>query len=383
MDLLSVYELRALVEQSVAPCLSIFIPTHRAGAETRQAPIRFKNLLGQAEERLRALGLRSPQVRELLELAEKLLTDSAFWRHQSDGLAVFAADKLFRFYRLPLDFAELVVVGERCHVKPLLPLFMGDGHFFILALSQNQIRLLEGTRHSVDEIDLEGIPASLVEALGHTDLEKQLQFHTQTQAPGTGGRAAVFHSHHPANEAKDRVLRYFRQVNEGLVQALRDERAPLVLAGVDYLLPLYKEANTYPHLLEQGITGSPEALTPAELHERAWEIVQPCFLEAKQVVRAQYQELAGTGRTSTNIKEIVLAACHGRVEVLFVAVGIQQWGRFVPETNTVHLSAEPTPGDEDLSDLAAIQTVFNGGTVYAVEPEKVPDGAPLAAIFRY
>jgi hypothetical protein len=111
--------------------------------------------------------------------------------------------------------------------------------------------------------------------------------------------------------------------------------------------------------------------------------VQPCFLEAKQVVRAQYQELAGTGRTSTNIKEIVLAACHGRVEVLFVAVGIQQWGRFVPETNTVHLSAEPTPGDEDLSDLAAIQTVFNGGTVYAVEPEKVPDGAPLAAIFRY
>lgn len=382
MDLLTLDELKALVGQNIGACASLFMPTHRTGAETRQDPIRFKNLLGQAEEGLRALGLRSPQARELLEPARKLLVDSAFWWHQSDGLAVFAAANLFRFYRLPLDFAELVVVGERCHVKPLLPLFMGDGHFFVLALSQNQIRLLEGTRYSVDEIDLEGVPTSLVEALGE-DREKQLQFHTRTGASGTGRRAAGFHGHDPADEAKDRILRYFRQVNDGLSQVLKDERAPLVLAGVDYLLPLYREANTYPHLSEQGITGNPEALTPAELHGRAWEIVQLRFLEAKQAARLQYQGLAGTGRTSTNVKEVVPAAYHGRVEVLFVALGIQQWGRFVPETNTVHLRPEPTPGDEDLLDLAAIQTVLNGGTVYAVEPETVPDGASLAAIFRF
>jgi len=382
MDLLNLEELKALVRQDVGPCASIFMPTHRAGAETRQDPIRFKNLLREAEQGLRALGLRSPQARGLLKPARELLTDSAFWRHQSDGLAVFAADKLFRFYRLPLDFAELMVVGERCHVKPLLPLFMGDGHFFVLALSQNQLRLLEGTRHSVDEIDLEGVPTSLVEALGE-DREKQLQFHTQTQAPGTGERAAGFHGHDPADEAKGRLLRYFRQVNEGLGQVLKDERAPLVLAGVDYLLPLYKEANTYPHLLEQGVTGSPEALTPAELHRRAWEIVQPRFLEAKQAARAQYQELAGTGRTSTNVREVVPAAYHGRVDVLFVAVGIKQWGRLDPDTHSVHLSEEPVPGDEDLLDVAAVQTVLNGGTAYAVQSEKVPDNAPLAAIFRY
>jgi len=382
MDPLTLDELKALVRQNVGVCASIFMPTHRAGAETRQDPIRFKNLLREAEEGLRALGLRSTQVRGLLEPARRLLTDSTFWRHQSDGLAVFAAVDLFRFYRLPLDLAELVVVGERCHIKPLLPLFMGDGHFFILALSQNQVRLLEGTRHSVDEIDLEGVPTSLVEALGEGG-EKQLQFHTRTGAPGAGERAAGFHGHDPADEAKDRIFRYFRQVNEGLSQVLRDERAPLVLVGVDYLLPLYKEANTYAHLLDQGITGNPEALTPAELHGRAWEIVHPRFLEARQVARAQYQELVGTGRTSTTIQEVVPAACHGQVEVLFVAVGVQRWGHFVPEANAVHLSGEPTPGDEDLLDFAAVQTILNSGTVYAVEPENVPDGAPLAAIFRF
>jgi hypothetical protein len=50
---------------------------------------------------------------------------------------------------------------------------------------------------------------------------------------------------------------------------------------------------------------------------------------------------------------------------------------------TVDLHPEPEPDDEDMLDFAAIHTLLNGGTVYAVEPEKVPDEAPAAAIFRY
>lgn len=383
MDLLTLEELKALAKENVSPCVSLFMPTHRAGAGTRQDSIRFKNLLREAEGGLRSLGLRSPIAKGLLEPAQRLLANSAFWRHQSDGLAVFVSADLFRYYRLPLDLAEQVVVGERFHLKPLLPFFMGDGHFFLLALSQNQVRLLEGTRHSVDELDLEGVPTSLSEALGYDVLEKQIQFHTRTQAPGTGGRSAVFHGHDPADEAKGRILRYFRQVNEGLDRVLKGEHAPLVLAGVEYLLPLYKEVNTYPYLLERGIYGNPEGLTPTELHKRAWEIVGPHFLEAKQTARARYQELVGTGKTSTDVREVVLAAYHGQVDVLFVALSVQQWGRFLPETNTVLLREEPMPADEDLLDTASIQTVLNGGTAYAVERDKVPDNAPLAAIFRF
>jgi hypothetical protein len=47
----------------------------------------------------------------------------------------------------------------------------------------------------------------------------------------------------------------------------------------------------------------------------------------------------------------------------------------------VHEEAEP--GDEDLLDFTAIQTLLNSGMVYAVEPQKVPDEALLAAAFRY
>jgi hypothetical protein len=68
---------------------------------------------------------------------------------------------------------------------------------------------------------------------------------------------------------------------------------------------------------------------------------------------------------------------------LFVPVGVQQWGTFNPDTDEVHLSKRAKMGHKDLLDFAAIETLLNGGTVYAVEPKEVPHGSTVAAIFRY
>jgi hypothetical protein len=364
------------------------MPTHCTGFEIQQDPIRLKNLLGKAEERLLARGLRTPEARELLEPAEKLLQDSLFWQHQSDGLAIFLSSEDFRYYRLPFDFEELVVVTDRFHIKPLLPLLSGDGRFYVLALSQSKLRLLQGTRYSVSEIDLEKVPPSLAEVLKFNDPEKRFQFHTSTRTPGgKGERPAIFHGHGvaSADDPKDYISRYFHRVDEGLHDLLQGEQAPLVLAGVDYLLPIYREANTYPHLVDEGIEGSPEELGAEELHEQAWAIMQPLFVAEQEEAAAQYRQLAGAGseQASNKLEEVVPAAYHGRVETLFIAVGFQQWGTFDPATNTVQVHEEADPGDEDLLDFTAIQTLLNSGMVYAVEPQKVPDEALLAAVFRY
>jgi len=383
MNLLTKDDLKALIEKHRGWCVSIFMPTHRAGKEIQQNPIRFKNLLGEAEQRLLAAGLRAPEAQKLLKPGQRLLQDSFFWMHQSDGLAVFLSSEMFRHYRLPLEFEELVVVTDRFHIKPLLSLFTGEERFYVLALSQNEIRLFQGTRYSVSEVELEDVPESLTEALKYDDPEKQLQFHTGTPKR-TGKRPAMFHGHGVGiDDTKDNILRYFRQIDKGLHELFRKEQAPLVLAGVEYLFPIYREANTYPHLLEEGIKGNPEEFSAEELHEQAWAIVQPLFLKAQEEAAARYKQLAGTEQASNNLKVIIPAAYRGRVEVLFVGVGTQKWGTFDPGTNMVHLHQEAEPADEDLLDLAAIQTLLNGGTVYAVEPEEVPDDAPLAAVFRY
>ncbi len=385
MQLLTRQELRTLVEKRGEPRVSIYMPTHRTGAEIQQDPIRLKNLLREAEEALITMGLRSPVARELLKPAQELLGDYEFWQHQSDGLAIFLSSQLFRAYRLPFEFDELVVATDRFHVKPLLPLLSGDGQFYVLALSQNEVRLLQGTRYSVSEVDLEDVPKSLAEALRYDDPEKQLQFHTQTQTPrGRGDRGAIFHGHGVVSEEdKEDILRFFQKVDRGLQDVLRDEQSPLVLAGVEYLLPIYAEANTYRHLLSHGVEGNPEALSLEDLHERAWAIVQPRFQEAQLEAIAQYEQLASTEQASHDIRTIVPAAHYGRVDTLFVAVGQQQWGAFDPQTDTIDIHGEEESGDEDLLDLAAVQTLLHGGEIYALEPTKVPDGVPLAAVFRY
>lgn len=381
MSLLSIDELKTLVETE-GSCVSIYMPTHRMGTETQQDPIRFKNLIQQAEEHLIASGLRGQDARDLLERAKEL-DDYQFWQHQSDGLAIFVSNNVFSYYSVPLDFAELVVVSDCFHVKPLLPMLTGDGQFYVLALSQNQVRLLQGTRYSVSEVELENVPQSIAEALKYDDPEKQFQFHTGTPQAG-GARAAMFHGQGAGNDdEKDNILRYFCKVNEGLQELLKNQRSLLVLAGVEYLFPIYKEANNYPHLLDEGVTGNPDELKVEELHEQAWEIVQPYFEQAQQEVVNRYQELAGTGQTANNIEEVVSAAYYQRVDSLFVAVGLQQWGLFNPDANKVYLHQEQETSDGDLMDFAAIHTLLNGGTVYAVEPKAVPGDAPLAAVFRY
>jgi hypothetical protein len=385
MDILSRDDLKNLSEKRDGWHVSIFMPTHRAGPETRQDPIRLKNLLGQAEEQLVAAGLRPPEAQARLEPASKLVQDGLFWQRQSDGLALFVSRDIERHYRLPLHFEELAVVTERFHIKPLLPLLSGDGRFYVLALSQGEARLFQGTRYSVSELDLEGVPTSLAEALSLDDPERRLQFHTASgPSGGKGSRPAMFHGQGaPSQDQKDDILRYFQKLDTGVQELLAGEQAPLVLAGVDYLFPLYREANTYPHLIEEGIEGNPDDLSAQELHQRAWAIVQPRFLKEREVAVQRFSQLSDTDGASDNLSEIVPAAHHGRVETLFVALGLQHWGTFDPALNEVRVHQEAKPGDQDLMDLAAVQTLLHSGGVYAVEPEQMPAGTSLAALFRY
>jgi hypothetical protein len=387
MDLVTRDNLRTLIETTGRPCVSIYVTTHRVGRETQQDPIRFKNLLEEAHTQLSACGLDPLAIRELLAPAEELLPNGLFWQHQSHGLALFIAPGAFHRYRLPLDFEPLALVGDRFHIKPLLPAFSANGRFYVLALSQGEVRLFQGTSYTVGEIDPDQVPGGLAEALRYDDPEKQLQFHTSTRTPGgVGVRPATFHGQGVSeDEHKTDLVRYFNKVDRGVHVLLRDEHAPLVLAGVEYLLPIYREANTYPHLVDEGILGNPETLSAGELHRRAREILDPLFEAEQQEATSQYRALAGAGdeHASGDPVTVITAAHYGRVDTLFVGLGCHLWGTFDAQLNTVQIHDERQAGDVDLLDLAAEQVILHDGTVYISEPAAVPAQTCVAAVMRY
>jgi hypothetical protein len=264
-------------------------------------------------------------------------------------------------------------------------LLNSDARFYLLAMSKNQVRLFQGSRFSLSELDLQGAPQSLAEAFQHDLYQEQLQFHTGAAARGGKRDARFFGTGDADTDEKELISRFFRQLDEGLRQAVGDERAPLVLAGVDYLLPIYHKASSYPVLMDAGVTGNPDDLTPEDLHKRAWGIVGPYFRTEEQKAIARYHELAGSRNplASNKVREVVPASVHGRVDTLFVAVGVQRWGDVSEDTGEVVLHDRPEPDDHDVLDFAAIHTLLKGGTVYAVPPHEVPGHASLAAVFRY
>jgi hypothetical protein len=382
VDVLSRDDLELLVRQPRSSCASLYMPTHRSGPETQQDPIRLKNLIRRAEESLVAAGIRRPDASEVLRPARELIEDEAFWRHQSDGLALFLRTGWFRCYRLALRFEETVVVSDRFHVSPLLPLLTGDGHFFVLALSENEARLLAGTRFDVHVVNVPGLPAGVKDALRYDDPQRELGSHAAERG-GPGARVVLHGQGIGAEIQKERLGRYLQAVDGAVRRSLREQQAPLVLAGVGYVRAMYRDINTYPRLLEAGIAGSPDRTSGEELHARAWALVAPLFARDRDGAAAAYREALGTGRASASLEEVLTAAEAGRIDVLFVPTGGHALSASPARAGVSHADGGRELGGGDPIEQAVVGTILNAGTVYAVPEREMPDQAPVAALFRY
>ena len=376
MELLSKTDLEQLANYTDGPCVSFYLPTHRAGPDTRQDPVRLRNLLRKAEFRLQTHGKRGQQFTQFLRPAYDLLDNRKFWQHQEDGLAILMSPGLFRIYRMQMKVPELVVTSERFHLKPLLSWISAGGHYYVLALTQEHARVFHATRQSMLEMETLHIPHH------RRRVEGRLQIHASVSRPGR--RATTFHGHGSgAEERKEVLLNRFGRLDERVGELLSKDRAPVVLAGVDYLCAIYRQASSHAELLEHQVSGNPESLSPRELHQKADAIASDYFEKDRERAADQYEQLRYTGRTSADLGEILPAARQGRVQLLFVAVGVQLWGRFDDSTNETSIFGEAGPDDQDLLNLAAIESFLTGGFVYAVNSGDVPGGRSVAAVFRY
>lgn len=379
--------LNLLARHDAWPAVSVYLPVHRAGADRQQDPIRLKNLLVQAGGLLTDRGMRSPDVEEFLGRAWELQRDPAFWREGFDGLALFIGESTFEVFRTSRGLPERLRVASRFLVRPLIPALDPGMSFYVLALSQKRVRLFEGTAEEVRELDPTGVPQGLAEALKYDDYEKQVQFHSRTPAgaAGRGKRSAVFHGHGGIGEhLKDDLFRYFRMVDAGLNELVPSD-VPLLLAGVDYLLPVYREANTHARLLAEEITGNPDEMPPHGIHAEALALLEPHFsAELHHAVEA-FSEGRGGDAATGDLRRIVPAALEGRIDTLIVGDEDTAWGMYDAAGDHMTLRSHPDSGDIDLLDHAATATLLNGGTVHVLPAERAREatGTDAAALLRY
>lgn len=375
-SLVTISGIHSLTQRFPDPCVSLLVPMLKKG-DTAQNAIRFKNALRDAEKGLLAYGLKKSEATEFLSEPTKYLADNYFWEYQNLGLAVYLCPAMQKVFSLPLSPEPVAVVNDRFYIKPLLPIVSREGRFFVLALSQKKTRLFEGTSQSFHEWNLEFPSLQDFETE-----ETHLQHHPI--ADGRHGNEAQFHGQGAGKEEKKTdILKLFSRIDRLVSEFLKNSRAPLVLAGVDFLHSLYEEVNTFPRLIAGKMTTNIDRLKNETVHEEAMRIVVPYLSNAQREAVDRYRKIQHSGKTSADFHDVLRSAFEGKINVLLVAERPPIWGMYEPDTDGLIINEERLPGDEDLLDVASLETMRHGGSVFVVEENTLGDHVPIAAVYRY
>lgn len=377
-------EFKKLANYKNETCVSIFIPTQRAGKEVLEEKNKkhLHSIWTQIQKQLKEDDIDESTINKMGKPIEDLLEDRDFWRHQSDGLAIFASSEFFENYTLPVNFEAYHYISEEFYVKPLVPAMTGDGKFNILAIQLEDVSFYEASKYSITPVEIDDLtPSRLEERVGFDYKEKALQFRSQ----GEGGEKAQFHGHGGSErDVQVEIKQFFRAVDQGLKNYLTKEKLPLVVYCQDYLFPIYKDANTYNQLIDEVIEGNPNDSDMLGIHQKALEIAEPYLNENRNEKMEKFRELSKTENTTSAVSDIIPAIFQGKVDTLFIENRAEVWGNYNEDNMKVEFADHQENGNISLLNLAARKTIEMGGKVYLIEHEFMPEKeSKMNALLRF
>ena len=382
MEIIRKEQFMELARKEEENLISVCIPTHSHGQEVneKQDSLALKSALKSISNQLARKGKNKVDIEKITQPVRELIDDSSFWRHQRKGLAIFASDDFFEKYTLPQEPDVVTYAGQKFYLKPLLSMIDKDGKFFLLTLSKAGVKLYHCSRFDYEEIDIRDlVPSSLEDTLKFDVPEKSIQSHS-----GDRKETLLFHGHGiMKDQDRKNLLRYFHEVDKGLLSILKERQIPMVLSGLGHLVPVYQEASAYPAITSEFIDIEPDSVSVDKLHTRACKIAETESNRLRATRLKRYQKLAGTRKTTTFTSEIISSAYFKNIDTLFVREGAEIWGTFDKERYLVDTNPENARNHEELVNFAIIHTILNGGEVLMTRDEEFPAGnSKMAAILR-
>jgi hypothetical protein len=366
------------------PCLSLYQPTHRHYPDNQQDPIRFGNLVKALEKSL-LQQFPKDEIRPLLEPFLALADDRDFWNHTLDGLAVLAAQGIFRVYTLQRPVAELAIVADSFHTKPLVRILQSADRYQVLGLNRKEIKLFEGNRDALDEIEpAEGVPRTITQALG----EELTEPHRTVASYGGAGRGhSPMHHGHGGKESEVDIdaERFFRAVDRGVLEHhSQPSGLPLILAALPEHHHMFHEVSNNPLLIDESIDIHPDSLsTIDELRQRAWQLIEPHYLARLAALVEEFGNARSKGLGDDELAQVAKAVVGGRVATLLIEARREIPGRINAATGDIEFDDLAHPEVDDVLDDLGALALKMGGQVVIVPSERMPTTTGIAAIYRY
>lgn len=367
---------------SAAPCLSVYLPMSAGPANqaAKTNALEWRECLRNAKAKAQQYGAGAMDMLDSLTNWETVVPEG---EPKGRSIAVFRSPEVFKVLWLQNAVPVKAVVGPRFFIRPMLPELVRDEAFSILALSQKDVRLLRCTRTTSEQAQLPEGTATSFDSYMNTAKPDHMNDGRASPGPSAGTSKGVMFGMTTDREDKGEYLAHFyKQIDRGVNEALKQSKDPVVLVGVDYELSLFRTLSTNPRLVEAGVQGAPNGLKSGEMHARAIKALDKQYESKVDAGLAEYNHKAGGG-ASNRLKDIVAAAHDGRVLTLFVPESREQVGKFDQPTHMAKGGEDGSAEAEDLVNAAAVQTILHAGQVFVVPDAKMPNGTPLAAVFRF
>lgn len=387
----SLHELLEL--ENAGPYISLYQPTHRQHPDNKQDPIVFRQLVKQIDDSLSAQNSKVDTTK-ILAPFHALAADVNFWNHTSDGIAVFAGDNFFRIMPLHRPTAQLAIVADSFHIKPLLRILQSADGFQVLSVSRHAVRLFEGNRDRLNEVVLaDDVPKLSSEVLG-ADLPERVgrirsvgvsSSGTGNQGLGGVGAGGIRYSHGGKSDVIDQQTeRFFRKVDRAITEYhSKPSGLPLILAALPENQAMFRAVSHNDQLLADGVEVNPEVLEVDQLRSICWEVMEPIYLSRLAGLVEQFEVSRSAQQGSSDLSDVAVAAATGRVRVLLLEADRLSPGRIDLKTGALHPDDLQDPQVDDMLDDLAEQVLRTGGEVVMVPAERMPVTTGLAAIYRY
>ncbi|MFF2847990.1 chemotaxis protein [Streptomyces sp. NPDC058001] len=345
------------------PAVSLVMPTHRREPDNAQDPVRLRNLLAEAKERLRAdpavTRERRADVEEQLDRAHTEV-DLA---HVEDGLAIFAAPGEHHVWYLGRTAPERVVLADTFLTRNLVAAREAERPYWVMAVSANRVSLWNGGPERVTEVYKGGFP--LTRSLTAQDVEREERIGDV-----------------PSTFTDEATRQFLRGADEAMRHVLAAAPRPLYVAGEAAALSLLDDAGTVARDASRVPHGG-LADGPADV---VWQAVRPFrAVHQEAEIGALLQELdkaRGRRDFAAGVDEVWQSALGGRVGTLAVEENYRTTVRDDGE-HLVPAESGDLDAREDLVDEIVERSLDTDAKVRFVPDGTLAEQNHIAAVLRY
>jgi hypothetical protein len=366
-----------IMEKGKRPVISIYLNTHIKKPDRLENPIRFKNLVKEAQDALKKKEVRD--FRDLFSLFKEMEEDAIFWVGATEGMAILADEEECIVYKLPIDVTSRAIVSDRFYINPLLKSHQQKSRYHVLGLNRDRFFLYDADRNGIHKIALDEKDSTLEGVLGTQLTEKDLSH------ASLGGDQSTYHGYGGAKEEKKiDNEKFFRHVDNFVHENYSMQyKTPLILVGLDEHQGELRKISKNPYLIKESIKTDIDALDKKMLDEMVQNVMAELFNQQLKEHMEIFNQAHSKNMSSDDVVQIAKAITEKRVEVLYLEEYIVHPGSYDLSLGTITEGVSQDSYIGDIYDEIAEAVLSQGGEVLILEKANMPTESDIAAVYRY